>query len=67
MNQAYQKLMKDLDGGTKSTLRHIECAWISSRDKKLGVYRELDQGTVVIPQGAYCTLIESGREFSVHS
>lgn len=62
LTQTYQKLMKDLDSETKTALREIERAWIVYRDKKCVFYQMPEQGTAAIRQGAYCDLIETGRQ-----
>jgi uncharacterized protein YecT (DUF1311 family) len=61
LNEAYRRLREKLDAGRQEKLRDMQCAWIASRDKTCGFYRDFYQGTMASPMAASCVNKETAR------
>jgi uncharacterized protein YecT (DUF1311 family) len=62
LNRAYRALMRDLEPAQRTELRNAQRAWIAFADKKCGLHRVLEEGTITIPIAAYCDMVETGRQ-----
>jgi len=62
LNENYKKLREDLDDDKQiASLRDMQHAWITSRDKTCAFYDVRIQGTMAIPMGASCLARETAR------
>jgi uncharacterized protein YecT (DUF1311 family) len=49
LNAAYKKLMADVERKQRNSVRDMQRSWIAFRDKKCGLHRVLEEGSIVIP------------------
>jgi uncharacterized protein YecT (DUF1311 family) len=62
LNATYRKMMAELPADQRRELRDLQRAWIAFSDKKCGLYRVMQEGSIIIPLASYCAMRETGRQ-----
>lgn len=62
LNETFRRLRDKLDGDQQAKLRDMQRAWIASRDRTCGFYRDYFQGTIASTMGADCVNKQTARQ-----